>query len=63
MADTLYKTNSYDTNHTQFGGYVYSSDFNTDYRGKDNTNGSTIANRIAHDQQFDKQCRKNKESK
>ena len=41
-----------DPEHTQFGGYVYASDFNTDYRGKDNIYGSTIANRIAHDQKM-----------
>ena len=30
-----------------FGGLIYPSDFNTDYRGKDNNNGSQIASRIA----------------
>lgn len=52
-----------DPNHTQFGGYIYASDFNTDYRGKDNINSSTIASRIAQDQKFDEQCRKNIESR
>lgn len=51
----------YDVDHTKFGGLIYPSDFNTDYRGKDNTNGSQIASRIASDCQFDKQCRKNRE--
>lgn len=32
--------------HRQFGGVIYQSDFNTDYRGNDNTNGSIIASRI-----------------
>lgn len=35
--------------HKNFGGIIYQSDFNTDYRGKDNTNGSTIAARIESD--------------
>ena len=52
-----------DPNHTQFGGFIYNSDFNTDYRGKVNTNGSTIASRIASDQRFDEQCRKNIENR
>ncbi len=41
-----YKTNRYGTyeiDHTTFGGLIYPSDFNTDYRGKDNNNGSQIA--------------------
>ena len=50
--------------HTQFGGYVYASDFNTDYRGKSSIhNGSIIASRIARDQKFDEQCKKNIENK
>lgn len=56
----LYGLNPY---HTQFGGYIYASDFNTDYRGKDNINGSSIANRIFCDQKFDEQCRKNIEGR
>ena len=44
--------------HTTFGGIIYPSDFNTDYRGKDNTNGSSIASRIISDQKFDERCRK-----
>lgn len=50
-----------EADHTKFGGIICLSDFNTDYRGKDNTNGSTIANRIAADNRFDKQCKKQKE--
>lgn len=45
-------TNRYVTcevDRTKFGGIIYSSDFNTDYRGKDNTNGSQIASRIEAD--------------
>lgn len=35
--------------HRKFGGTVYQSDFNTDYRGKDNEDGSHIAARIESD--------------
>jgi len=59
-----YKTNRYGTyeiDHTTFGGLIYPSDFNTDYRGKDNNNGSQIASRIAKDKQADKQWRKYRE--
>lgn len=58
------KTNRYGIykiDHTTFGGLIYPSDFNTDYRNKDNTNGSQIARRIARDRQIDKQWRKNRE--
>lgn len=47
-----HKTNRYgiyEVDHTKFGGIIYPSDFNTDYRGKDNTNGSQIASRIEAD--------------
>ncbi len=43
------KTETFDKQHIHFGGVIYSSDFNTDYRGNDNTNGSTIASRIEFD--------------
>lgn len=58
MTEKLNKIGIYKVDHTQFGGIVLPSDFNTDYRGKDNLNGSTIAQRIACDQKFDNQCRK-----
>lgn len=35
--------------HRHFGGLIYPSDFNTDYRGNDNINGSPIASRIESD--------------
>lgn len=35
--------------HKHFGGIIYQSDFNTDYRGHDNTHGSFIARRIEYD--------------
>lgn len=46
--------------HTTFGGYVFLSDFNTDYRGKRPQNESVIARRIMADMNFDRQCRKAK---
>lgn len=63
MPETFYRTGNYKADHTTFGGIICPSDFNTDYRGKDNTNGSHIAHRIANDSKFDNQCRKNKEEK
>ena len=44
-----YTTEIFDREHIHFGGLIYSSDFNTDYRGKDNTHGSIIASRIESD--------------
>ena len=44
---------------SRFGGRIYLSDFETDYRGKDNTAGSIIASRIISDWRFDEMCRKN----
>ncbi|MCI8416409.1 MAG: hypothetical protein HFI33_02705 [Lachnospiraceae bacterium] len=43
---------------SSFGGIIYPSDFHTDFRGKNSSNGSSIANRIAWDQKFDEQCKK-----
>lgn len=63
MTEKFNTTKAYKTNHTQFGGCIYASDFNTDYRGKDNIHGSIVANRIARDQKFDEQCRKNIENR
>ena len=44
-----YNSQRFDKEHRHFGGLIYRSDFNTDYRGKDNTNGSTIASSIESD--------------
>lgn len=57
MTETLKRVTGYNSDHSTFGGIVYSSDFDTSY-----ANG-TIAERIARDAKFDQQCRKNKESK
>lgn len=46
-----------------YGGMIYSSDFNTNYRGKSNAKSSAIAARILSDQRFDMQCRKNREER
>ncbi len=54
-----YTTRNYKPDHSTFGGIIYQSDFETDYRGKDNKNGSTIAQRIVSDHGFDERCRKN----
>lgn len=50
----------YETDHSKFGGLIFPSDFNTNGRGKNNYNGSPAAKRIADDDRFDQQCKKNK---
>lgn len=62
MAETFYRTGNYNTDPTRFGGLIHYSDFNTDFRGKDNTNGSEIARRIMSDRKFDMQCKRNIEN-
>lgn len=49
MTETTNRYGIYEVDHTKFGGLIYLSDFNTDYRGKNNTGGSQIANRIVGD--------------
>lgn len=62
MTETFYRTGNYNTDPTRFGGLICYSDFNTDFRGKDNTNGSEIARRIMSDRKFDMQCKRNIEN-
>ena len=62
MTRTTNRHGIYEVDHTKFGGTICISDFNTDNRGKNNTNGSPIAKRIMEDWGFDKQCIKNKEN-
>lgn len=50
-------------NRSTFGGIIYPSDYETDYRRKNNKYGSSIAQRIASDWKFDEQCRKNIENR
>lgn len=52
MAKTFYTAGIYKVDHTQFGGIIYPSDFDTS-----STNGN-IASRIENDKKFDEQCRK-----
>lgn len=59
MTEIFITTGNYKVDHTKFGGLIYPSDFNTDYRGKTNKNGSEIANRIVGDKKFDEQCKRN----
>ena len=49
-----YTTEIFDKEHIHCGGVIYPSDFNTDYRGSDNTNGSAIAARIEADFKWEK---------
>ncbi len=59
MTETIYKTGRYKPDHTKFGGIIYPSDFNTDYRGKNNTKGSPVASRIAYDLRWEQERSKN----
>lgn len=49
-----YTTETFDKEHIHFGGTIYASDFNTNYRGKDSTHGSSIAARIERDFAWEK---------
>lgn len=43
----------------RFGGFIYESDFCTNFKGEGNHNGSSIAQRIESDLKFDEQCKRN----
>lgn len=61
MTEILHKTitpNNY-FNPRTFGGLIYPSDYNIDYRGKDNKKGSPIARHIMSDKSFDYDCKRN----
>lgn len=59
MTRKNYMTERFKEDRTKFGGRIYNSDFNTDYRRCDNDHGSPMAKRIAQDWRFDNQCKKN----
>lgn len=61
MTENYYTLSNY-SDHTTFGGCIYLSDFNTDFRGKDQ-NESSIAKRIASDWKFDKTCKVQSENR
>lgn len=63
MVRKNYITETFDKEHIHFGGKIYPSDFNTDYRGKDNTNGSSIAARIETDFRWEKKLLKDDKCK
>lgn len=63
MTENFYTTKNYSVDHSTFGGIIYQSDFETDYREKNNNNGSSIAQRIISDLKFDEQCIKNIENR
>ena len=58
MTRNYYKTGNYKVDHATFGGLIYQSDFNTDYSGNTNANGSVVASKIASDWRFDESCKK-----
>jgi hypothetical protein len=43
----------------RFGGFIYESDFCTNFKREGNHNGSSIAQRIESDLKFDEQCKRN----
>jgi len=55
----FYRTERFKVDHATFGGLIFLSDFETDYRSNNHQNGSSIAQRIVSDLKFDEQCRKN----
>lgn len=59
MTDRQNRLNGKDTGYSTFGGIIYSSDFNTEYRKSDPLHGSSAARRIEQDFKFDEQCRQN----
>lgn len=62
MTGNYYKTGFYKPDSSTYGGRVYASDFETDFRGNDNQ-GSPIAQRIISDWNFDIRCKKNIEQR
>lgn len=59
MTERFNRYGIYEVDHSTFGGVIFPSDYNTDYRGKNNTHGSPIAKRIADDKKNDEQYKKN----
>ena len=55
----MIRTNFCKPDHRHFGGIIYPSDFETEWHGKKNQNGSMIASRIMGDKRFDEHCRQN----
>lgn len=55
MTKNYYIPSNY-ADHSTFGGEIYFSDFNTEYRGNDQKE-SSIAKRIMSDWKFDQQCK------
>lgn len=54
----FYRTETFNKEHIHFGGVIYLSDFNTEYREKDNIRGSSIAARIESDFRWEKRLLK-----
>jgi hypothetical protein len=62
MTEEFYTRETYKPDHTKYGGKIYLSDFDTDYKGKNNK-GSEIAKRIIADCGFDIQCAKDAQAR
>lgn len=63
MSNNRYITETVDKEHIHFGGIIYSSDYVTDYRSRNNTNGSSIASRIASDFRWERNTLQHKNTK
>lgn len=63
MTGKINRYGVYEVDYTTFGGIIYPSDFNTDNKGKSNSNGSPIASRIVSDAKLDKQWRNIREER
>lgn len=55
MTEKIYATETYNINHSSFGGLIYKGDFDEHH------SMSAVASRIILDLRFDKQCNKNAE--
>lgn len=63
MNELLHRTPINQKDPSTYGGLIYPSDFNTNFRANGNAGSSAIAARILSDQRFDMQCRKKQEEK
>lgn len=60
MTKEFYRIGNYKPDHSTFGGLIFESDFNTEYRCNSHKKGSSIADRIVSDWKFDESCKKKK---
>ncbi len=63
MNKTSCRIGAFPADHTTFGGILLVSDFNTSCQGNGYAKGSRIARRIISDQNLDRQCGRNIETR